>query len=803
MIIEYIDDLFVEEVVARNPKPLTEIGDFVYTRTYSRWLGSKGRRELWQETVKRTVNYNMTLESQHLQSIGIRPNFVELQKEAQKLFENIYLTKQFPSGRTLWLGGGNDIINEKFVLGNFNCSFTNVTVWSDLSEVFYLLLVGTGIGIKSTLKMAREMPKIKTNVTVQHSVYRPVKKEERLEDSKLVDFGNGYIKIYVGDSKEGWSEALGLYLKVLTEKEYKDVHTVKINYNSVRPKGERLKTFGGTASGHEPLKSMFEGFGDVLANRIDPSLKPIEVDEEGYGQVRPIHILDMANLIGANVVVGGVRRTAELFLSDEDDIEVLLAKYGINGFWSDKHFEQHERVKKALIENKIEIPEWFEEFSVKQHGVSYDDGKEMKYFDSEESALSFAEEVKGFYMFPVREPRKGINHRRMSNNSVGFTKKPTRKRLNLQFEMLKGEGEPAFVNLEEAARRILAQLGDHKPTRARLVYIMEQIGLNPCVEIILFSKNVCNLTTINIKAFVEQINGEYFLDVKGLLEAQRLSARTGLRMTLAKLELDKWDEVQKRDRLLGCSLTGWKDAMDMIDYTQQEEDELKQMLHKVARDEADLYSKQLRVNAPLLVTAVKPEGTLSQVAGSVSSGLHWSHSPYYIRRIRINSTDPLVETVRELGWTINPEVGTIGETFEERMANAETLVIDFPVETGATRTKDDISVDEQFDNYFSFQDNYTEHNTSNTITVKPDEWEQAELRVWKGWDNFVGVSFLAHDGGTYQLAPYEAISKEQYEELKGSMKPFDTSVLQKYEIGNVEDLDIGNDGCTMGACPVR
>lgn len=505
----------------------------------------------------------------------------------------------------------------------------------------------------------------------------------------------------------------------------------------------------------------------------------------------------------ANLLEHMVRRTAELFLSDEDDNEVLLAKYGINGFWSDKHFEQHEKVKNALIENKIEIPEWLEEFSIKQHAVSYQDGKEMKYFDNEDEAKLFADENKGYYMFPVREPRKNINHRRMSNNSVGFTKKPTRKRLNLQFEMLKGEGEPAFVNLEEGARRVLAQLGDFNPTRLRLVQIMEQIGLNPCVEIILFSKNVCNLTTVNVKAFVEEINGENFLNVKELIEAQRLSARIGLRMTLAKLELEEWDEVQKRDRLLGCSLTGWKDAMDMIDYTEQEENNLKEILHKVAREEADLYSKQLRVNAPLLVTAVKPEGTLSQVAGGVSSGLHWSHSPHYIRRVRINSTDPLVSTVKELGWTVNPEVGTEGETFEDRMNNAETLVVDFPVKTGASRTKDDITVDEQFDNYFSFQDNYTEHNTSNTITVKPNEWDRAEERVWKGWNNFVGVSFLAHDGGTYQLAPYEACSEEDYNKLKDSMKPFDTTVLQKYEVGSVEDLDIGNDGCSTGICPVR
>ncbi|MFB1049990.1 ribonucleoside-triphosphate reductase, adenosylcobalamin-dependent [Paraliobacillus sp. JSM ZJ581] len=807
MLIEYITDDFVEKTVNHTKNPLTEIGNFVYTRTYSRWKTSKNRREYWHETVQRAVNYNMTLASDHLKKIGLAPDYRALQKEAERIFVNIYQTKQFPSGRTLWLGGGNDVINEKFTLGNFNCSFTNIKNWKDLSEVFYLLLVGTGIGIKSTLNMAKSMPKIKTNVKVLHSEYKPVPKEERLEHSKLVEIGNGFVKIYIGDSKEGWVESLELYLQVLTKKEYKHIHTVKFSYNSVRPNGERLKTFGGTASGHEPLKSMYKGFANVLSNKIDESLAPIEIDEDGYGQVRPIHILDMANLIGANVVVGGVRRTAEIFLSDADDIEVLLAKYGINGFWSQDHFDQHEVVKHALLKNGVQLPKWFEEMSLKQHAVSYDDGKDLKYFNDKDTALAFANQVGGYHMYPVHEPRKNIDHRRMSNNSIAFTSKPTDERLSLQFELLKGEGEPAFVNLEEGARRVLKQLGDENPTRSRLEYIMEEIGLNPCVEILLFSKNVCNLTTVNLTAFV---NEDRTLDEEGLLQAQRDSARIGLRMTLAELELDAWNKVQKRDRLLGTSLTGWKDAMALLGYTDTQEEELQRKLHHASRSEAEKYAKELRINAPLLVTAVKPEGTLSQVARNpitdspVSSGLHWSHSPYYIRRIRVSEADPLAKVALDLGWTVNPEVGTEGDSHEERIANAKTLVIDFPVASGADKTKDDISVDEQFDNYFSFQNNYTEHNTSNTITVKPNEWKRAEERVKQGWDNFVGVSFLALDGGTYQLTPYEAITKEAFEEKKAKMTPFTAELLQQYEVtDNLEDADLGNDGCTTGACPIR
>lgn len=459
-----------------------------------------------------------------------------------------------------------------------------------------------------------------------------------------------------------------------------------------------------------------------------------------------------------------------------------------------------------MIELNIDIPTWFDELSVKHYDVHYQEEGEskVKTFTDIDESVEFANSmnVVDYFPFPYNYGRP-YHHRRMSNNSIGFVKKPSRKFLNFVFLMLRGEGEPAFVNLEEGARRILKQLGVTNPTQEQLEFVMVLIGLNPCVEILLYSYNVCNLTTVNVKAFVKKLaDGQYYLDVNGLVDAQKKSARAGLRMTLAKLELPHWNETQKRDRLLGTSLTGWKDAMAMIDYSREEEDELERLLHKVSREEADRYAKELRVSAPLLVTAVKPEGTLSQVAGGVSSGLHWSHSPYYIRRIRINSTDPLAQVALKLGWNVNPEVGTQGDTYEERMKNARTWVIDFPIESGATRTKDDVSAKEQFETYFSFQNNYTEHNSSNTITVRPEEWDECEEIVWENWDNFVGVSFLQLDGGTYQLAPYEAISKDVYEEMRSKMKPFDVSVL--HEIEKVEtEKDLENmESCEGGACPI-
>lgn len=667
--------------------PMGELGNFVFYRTYSRFINSLGRREYWYETVQRAVEYNTS----------IAPTTVE---EAEELYDNVFNLRQFLSGRTFWIG--NTEVSKNYPLANFNCAFQVIDSFKSFKDLFYLLMLGCGVGVRVLEEDITQMPKIRTDYKLFHADYTPKARNERRENTSLNFYDDDSVEIIVGDSKEGWIESLSFFFEVLTEHNYRGIKNIFVDYSNVREKGERLKKFGGTASGHESLKSMFKKIDIIIKKRaLSISQKKVRLSS--------VDCMDIANIIGENVVVGGVRRTAEMVIIDQTDNAAINAKSDLYTF----------------VDNKWQI-------------------------------------------------NQDIAHRQMSNNSIYFTRKPTREDLHIQLERMRYSGEPGFINHVAAAER--------RPNMK---------GVNPCGEILLDSKGVCNLTTINVMAFV---SADGILDEQGLLRAQRLSARAGYRMTMLELELPEWDKTQKRDRLLGCSLTGWQDMVNSVGLDKEEEATLLRKMRTTARNAADEYAKELGQNAPILVTTVKPEGTLSQLP-TVSSGVHYSHAPYFIRRVRISANDPMVKVVEELGYPIHPEVG-------QEMETASTKVVEFPVKAPNGVTKYDISAIEQLENYIMFMENYVDHNCSITVHVREDEWEDVEEFVWNNWDKIVAVSFIPLSDAFYELMPYETITEEEYLERKAEMKPFIPSLISKYETRE-EEYELENDGCDNGICPIR
>ncbi|MDR1797744.1 MAG: ribonucleoside-triphosphate reductase, adenosylcobalamin-dependent [Clostridiales Family XIII bacterium] len=670
------------------PSPMNQLGSFVYYRTYSRWMPEEKRREYWWETVRRAVEYNCSL--------------VPTSKaEAEQLYENIFSLKQFLSGRTFWVGSTD--VSKYYPMANFNCAFQVIDSFAAYRDIFYLLMVGAGVGVRVLKSDVEKLPPIRPGVEVIHESYTPILRTLR-QDSTSLEFTHGdTVKITIGDSKEGWVQSLDYFFRVFWSAEYRKITTVILNYDHVRPKGDRLATFGGTASGHQSMKNMFQKIVRVFEKAQTRQASADKI------KLQPIDCLDLANIVGENVVVGGVRRTAEICLVDQDDEETIAAK---------------SELYKKVDEQWVIDPE--------------------------------------------------LSHRMMSNNSIYYAHKPDRAFLNRHFQQMRYSGEPGWVNEEAGKKR--------RPNFC---------GVNPCAEILLDSKGLCNLTTVNVMAFV---GADGALDRAGLLAAQRLSARAGYRMTCTELEIPEWNAVQHRDRLVGCSLTGWQDMVNAVGLDQAAQEQLLEDLREAAHKAAREYAAELGLPEPLLVTTVKPEGTLSLLP-VVSSGVHFSHAPYYVRRIRISAQDPLAKVCEDLGYPVYPEVG-------QHKATATVKVVEFPVKAPEGKIKAQVSAVEQLEIYKMFMEHYVDHNCSITVHVREGEWEAVEQWVWDNWDDVLGVTFLSLDDSFYDLMPYEEITAEEYEQRRAAMKPFIPSLISKYEKEETE-LDIGNDGCEGGVCPVR
>ena len=154
------------------PEGMNQLAQFVFYRTYSRWLEDKKRRETFKESIERAVEYNVGIQVKQFEDNGFEPPITSIKKEAETLFDNIFNQRQFLSGRTHWVGGADTKVAEKFPLSNFNCSFLEIKEWGDIAELFYLLLVGTGVGFSCNKDIAKSLPTVRRDYTLLHSEFK-------------------------------------------------------------------------------------------------------------------------------------------------------------------------------------------------------------------------------------------------------------------------------------------------------------------------------------------------------------------------------------------------------------------------------------------------------------------------------------------------------------------------------------------------------------------------------------------------------------------------------------------------------
>jgi len=638
--------------------------EYIHLSRYARWDYDLGRRETWDETVGRYFNFfTEWLEEKNDYKLenGER---VELENAVKEL--NV-----MPSMRCLMTAGP---ALEKENVAGYNCAYIKVDSPRSFDEILYVLMNGTGVGF---------------SVEQEHTNQLPVVPDE-LYDTDTV--------VVVADSKLGWAKAFKELVSLLY-----GGHIPKWDVSKVREAGAPLKTFGGRASGPAPLVDLFKFTINTFRNSLGRKLHPVECH-------------DIVCKTAEIVVVGGVRRSALISLSNLNDREMRFAKHG--------EWYTH-NVQRALANNS----------------VNYKEKPDVGTFMREWLSL-----------YDSKSGERGIYN--------GMSAKKTVEQLNEKYKDEDGK----FIT-----RRI-----------AR-----EDFGTNPCSEIILRSREFCNLSECVVRREDTR---------ESLKEKVRTAAILGtFQSTLTNFRYlsREWKKNCDEERLLGVSLTGIMDN-PLTNGSKKGLDKLLEELRNVAYETNKEWADKLGIPVSAAITCVKPSGTVSQLVDS-ASGIHARHNPYYIRTVRADNKDPLCKLMKNVGFPNEVDV-----TKPEH-----TTVFSFPFKTpkGAV-CRMDMTALEQLELWKVYAESWCEHKPSVTISVKEDEWVEVAAWVYDHFDSISGISFLPFSEHVYRQAPYQDCTEEEYKEaLKTMPKNVDWAELSKYES---QDYTIASQelACSAGGCEI-
>jgi len=615
---------------------LNSYEQYIFNSRYARWLDDEGRRETWEETVNRYLDF---FENRN-------PKIVKpIRKE---LFDAIHNLDVVPSMRAI-MSAGKAL--ERDNVAGYNCAYLacdNLRAWD---EAAYILMCGTGVGYSVERQYISQLPEI----------------AEQMFDTDTV--------ITVSDSKIGWAKAIRETVAMAYAGQIP-----QWDFSRIRPAGAKLKTMGGRASGPAPLESMLKNIVGIIKGASGRKLSSIEAH-------------DIYCHIASSIVVGGVRRSAMISLSNLTDQRMATAKSG----------------------------QWY-----------LMDGQ-----------------------------------RALANNSIAFTEKPDVGAFMKEWGTIyeSKSGERGIFN-REAAKRLSPERRDTD----------HEFGTNPCSEIVLRSRQFCNLSEAIARP------GDTYGELSRKLRIATILGSLQSTLTDFRYLSSAWRQNSEEERLLGVSITGWYDCPWLRNAS---EAELKKLRAEVVDTNKEL-AKKLKINQSAATTCVKPSGTVSQLSGS-ASGCHPKYAPYYYRRVRNDIKDPITDALMEAGvpHTIDPY-------------NSEAMVFTFAMKSpkDAVCTKD-ITAIEHLEFWKKLALNWCEHKPSVTINVKEHEWPAVGAFCWENFDILSGVSFLPaeDENHTYEQAPYEKITKRQYE-IHPVLKFIDWSAIPESKERETELA------CSAGECAI-
>jgi ribonucleoside-triphosphate reductase len=624
---------------------LDDYQKFIHYSRYSRWRDDLHRRETWEETVTRLTDFYKDKVS------GLVPGWIP-DDELDEINTAIVKMEVMPSMRCMMTAGP---ALDRCNVAAYNCAYLPVDSPRSFDEAMYILMCGTGVGFSVEERYVSQLPRI----------------------SETMDKTDTIIK--VADSKEGWAKALRELVSLLIAGQ-----VPSWDVSLVRPSGSILKTFGGRASGPEPLVRLFNFCVGLFGKARGRRLTPLECH-------------DFMCMVADVVVVGGVRRSAMISLSDLGSEAMSTAK---SGSWYENHV-----------------------------------------------------------------------YRQLANNSAVYDQRPTVSEFLKEWKAIidSGSGERGIFN-RDASRRIVERIGRRDPEH--------EFGTNPCSEIILRPFQFCNLTEVVVRT------GDSLDDLKRKVRLAAILGTIQSTFTNFRYLRNVWKRNTEEERLLGVSLTGIADHPHLF----YDKDGWLRQLKDVAVETNKEWADRLGVPRSAAVTCVKPSGSVSQLVDS-ASGIHprWDH--YYIRTVRNDRKDPISEFLIQAGVP-----------YEVDQRNADALVFSFPKKSPAkSLVRSDVESVEFLTVWKRYQDEWCEHKPSVTISVKEDEWLDVGNWCFNNFDTLSGVSFLPYDPKEYPQAPYQTISKEEYNDWVKRMPKIDWSELSKFEN---EDMTTGAQelACVAGIC---
>ena len=366
----------------------------------------------------------------------------------------------------------------------------------------------------------------------------------------------------------------------------------------------------------------------------------------------------------------------------------------------------------------------------------------------------------------------------LSNNSVAYTDKPDGETFLREWLSLveSKSGERGIFNRVSAKKQV-AKYGRRNPDY--------DFGCNPCSEIILRPYQFCNLTEVVIR------ESDRFDDLKRKVVLATILGTAQATLTKFPYLRKIWNTNTEEERLLGVSLTGIMDN-ELTSGRKEGLDKTLESLREIAVETNREWSQIFRIPPSTAITCVKPSGTVSQLVDS-ASGIHPRHSKYYIRTVRGDNKDPLTKFMIDNGVPSEPDF----------MKPDGQTVFSFPMKSPPTSViRHEMTAIQQLEMWLMYQRHWCEHKPSVTVSVRDNEWMEVGAFVFKHFDEMSGVSFLPHSDHTYQQAPYQDCTEEEYNSMLDKfVYDIDWNSLDDYE---KEDTTAGSQtfACSGDSCEI-